>query len=296
MKKMLLVFNPKSGVQKFIAQLFDVADMFTAAGFLVTVYPTQAPGEAGNIITQYAGGYDYIVCSGGDGTIGEAIGALLPLDNHPVFGLIPSGTVNDFASSLGIPRDIMTAASIIIEGVVRPLDIGCFGKKHFSYVAAFGLFTDVAYATPQNIKNMLGNLAYFFEGVKRIGQVKSYRCKLTLDGEVIKGDFILGIVTNAHRIGGVKLPEEIGVEMDDGLFEVILLQTPESIKDRQGFIASLLNQDFNSDLLTIRKVREVGFVSTEPVAWTLDGDYGGEFIEVTLRNHHKALEIILPPD
>jgi YegS/Rv2252/BmrU family lipid kinase len=293
-KRMLLIYNPVAGLQKFPSQLGDVVDRFTEAGFLVTAYPTRAPGDISEIIAFYADEYDYITCSGGDGTISEAIEALLPLASRPIFGVIPSGTTNDYSSSLGIPKDIMRAADVITNGEAKPLDIGRFGNRHFTYVAAFGLLTEVSYSTPQASKNVLGSLAYFFEGIKRLGSVKSHRCELWLDDEAISGDYILGMVANSHSVAGIKLPIDIETKMDDGLFEVILLRMPDNFKDRQSIVSSLLRQEINPDYLTVRKAREVAFTSPKPVAWTLDGDFGGEYKDIVIENRHQAIEIMMP--
>jgi diacylglycerol kinase family enzyme len=182
---------------------------------------------------------------------------------------------------------------IITTGKEKKLDIGRFGNRYFSYVAAFGLFTDVSYATPQNMKNMLGNLAYFLEGVKRLGSVQPYRCTFTLDDEVFTGDFILGMVANSQSVGGIKLPET-NVQMDDGLFEVILLQMPESIMDIISVITSLLQQEVYNDSLIVRKSRKVAFSSPEPVTWTLDGEFGGRYKNVSIENMHQAIKVMMP--
>ncbi|MCL2216815.1 MAG: YegS/Rv2252/BmrU family lipid kinase [Defluviitaleaceae bacterium] len=293
-KKLLLIFNPKSGVQKFSQYFFEVVDKFTAAGFLVTTYPTQSPGEAGEMIAHHAGEYDYLVCSGGDGTISQAITALLALEKRPAFGIIPSGTVNDFAVSLGIPRDVLLAADIITTATPRPLDIGRFGSKHFSYVAAFGIFTDVSYSTPQNTKNLLGKLAYFLEGIKRFGSAKPAHCEVLLDDEPVSGEFVLGIIANTHSIAGIKLHTEMGVRMDDGLFEVILVKEPHTLKDRQEIISSLLAQEIKTSLLTIRKAKKITVTASTAIAWTLDGDFGGEYAQITIENLHHAMELLMP--
>ena len=293
-KKMLLIFNPKSGVQKFPSHLFDVVDRFTSAGFFVTVYPTQAAGEVGEIVSLHGAEFDYLVCSGGDGTISEAIDAMMPLTKRPAFGIIPSGTVNDFAGSLNIPRDALQAADIIIEASPSALDVGMFGDKHFSYVAAFGAFTDVSYSTPQNAKNLFGKLAYFVEGLKRVGQIKTLSCEILLDDERVEGDFALGIVANAYSIAGYKLPAELDVKLDDGFFEVVLIQRPHSLKDSQEIISLLLAHEIKTDLVIIRKAKKIAFTSSEPVAWTLDGDFGGEYSGVIIENQKHAVEILVP--
>jgi YegS/Rv2252/BmrU family lipid kinase len=288
---MLLLFNPQAGLQRFPPVLFNVIDMLTAAGFLVTAYPTQAPGEIRYMVMQYAKQADYLVVSGGDGTVAEAIDALISLKRPPVFAIIPSGTVNDFAGSLGIPNEILEAVRVIINGREKSLDIGRFGKKHFTYVAAFGLFTDVSYATPQDLKNILGNLAYFLEGARRIGSVQPFYCHFNLDGEEIAGEFILGMVSNAQSIGGIKLKDE-KVRMDDGLFEVILFPKPENILDVISIITSAIQQEGNDESLIIRRVRKVTVKAKKPIAWTLDGEYGGTYMNVTISNLHQVVKII----
>ena len=293
-KTMLLIFNPKAGLQRFSAQLFEVVDKFTAAGFLVTVYPTQFAGEAKDVLIHCARDYDYVVCSGGDGTVSEVIDSLLMFEHHPTLGVIPAGTVNDFATSLGISRNILAATHIITSGEKKPLDIGRFGGVHFSYVAAFGIFTDVPYATPQSTKNILGSFAYYLEGIKRAASVKSFHCEFEFDEEVLAGEFVLGIVSNAHSVAGMKLPRNMAVSMDDGLFEVILLRKPESLLELQEVAASMISQEIRSDLLTVRKAARVNFSSQVPVAWTLDGDFGGEHTQVVIENRRHAIDIMMP--
>jgi len=305
MKKipLLFIFNPKAGTQKLPSLLFEVVDKFSAAGFLVTAYPTQAADEVGQIIALHGDEYEYLVCSGGDGTINEAINALIMMAHQPAFGIIPSGTVNDFANSLGIPKDPHAAAANIINHrrnapAPKAIDIGRFGNRHFggrhfAYVAAFGKYTDVSYSTPQLAKNLFGKLAYFFEGVKQSGTLESFRCTFDIDGEIIAGDFILGIITNAHSVAGYKLPDEMDVQIDDGYFEVILMHTPSGLMEIQKIIASLLAQEIKSELILFRKARKVIFTSEKPVAWTLDGDFGGEHAEITIENQHRAIEILI---
>jgi len=282
-------------VQKFQHQLSNVIEKFTSAGFFVTTYPTQASGDIGRIIDGYISEFDCLVCSGGDGTINEAINALMPLEKRPMFGVIPSGTVNDFAASLNIPKDIIKAAEIITNAATKALDVGQFDDRYFSYVAAFGMFTDVAYTTPQNVKNLLGKLAYFLEGVKRLAAIDSVPCEFMLDDELISGDFHIGVIGNAHSIAGFRLPNEMKVQMDDGFFDVILIQKQNTLKDRQDVITSLLTQDVKTHLLTIRKAKKITFTSNVPIAWTLDGDFGGIHTTAKIENQHRALEVLAAP-
>ena len=72
------------------------------------------------------------------------------------------------------------------------------------YIAAFGLFTDVSYETKQEMKNVLGHLAYVLEGATRIFDIPSYKLKVTHDGETIEDEFIYGMVTNSRSVGGFR--------------------------------------------------------------------------------------------
>ena len=93
-----------------------------------------------------------------------------------------------------------------------------FNEDNFIYVAAFGMFTDVSYETSQDLKNILGHLAYVMEGAKRIFDVKTYHLCVEANGEVHEGDYIYGMITNSHSIGGFRNLVGNDVEMDDGLF------------------------------------------------------------------------------
>ena len=183
MKKMLFIYNPNAGTGTLKPKLSDVLDIFTKGGYEVTVYPTQKPHDAVEKIRSFREEYDLLVCSGGDGTLDEAVTGMQLRGTDIPLGYIPAGTTNDFASSLGISKDILEAANTAVNGVPFSCDVGMFNEDPFIYIAAFGLFTDVSYETKQSMKNILGHLAYVLEGTKRIFNIPSYKIKVTHDGE-----------------------------------------------------------------------------------------------------------------
>ena len=107
-KKLLFVFNPFSGKAQIKNQLLDIVDVMVKADYEVTIYPTQAQGDAIHKIETEAGDYDLVVCSGGDGTLNEVVSGLMTItpEKRPELGYIPSGSTNDFASSLGLPKNM----------------------------------------------------------------------------------------------------------------------------------------------------------------------------------------------
>lgn len=293
-KKLLLIFNPKSGKAEFASMLFEVVDRFTKAGYEVTVYPTQAAKDAYDMTLRRAGDFDLVCCSGGDGTLNEVVAALMPLERKPLLGYIPSGTTNDFATSMKIPKNILEAAATVVSGNAYPVDIGCFGDGYFAYVAAFGLFTDITYDTPQTSKNILGRAAYVLEGVKRLGSIKNYKCKISIDDETLSGSFIFGMVSNSTSIGGFQMPNESTVSIDDGLFEVVLVKRPKSFVDLQNIAASMLNGEIYTESLIARKASKIRVESQTPIDWTLDGEFGGSTTDVVVENKQRAIEIMIP--
>ena len=159
-KKLLFVYNPHSGKGLIKQHLSDIMDVLIKEGFEITIYPTQAQGDAVNKCREEAERFDRIVCSGGDGTLDEVVTGVMQ-SGHPLpIGYIPAGSTNDFGNSLGIDKEMLNAARIAGGEHSFLCDVGRFGEDFFVYVAAFGLFTEVSYATDQNLKNMLGHAAY----------------------------------------------------------------------------------------------------------------------------------------
>lgn len=295
-RKLLFVFNPHSGRAQLKNKLVPILDLFVKNGYEVTVHPTQAKLDARHIVMEIASQYDLLVCSGGDGTINEVVDGLMEIEQRPDLGYIPAGTVNDFASSLHISRDMLKAAELAMTGEPFACDIGGFNQDYFSYVAAFGLFTDVAYQTPQQTKNILGRMAYILEGAKRLSNVSSYRIKIEHDNGVIEDDFIFGLVTNSTSVGGFKGYRGAGVKLDDGMFEVSLIKTPQNPLDLQMIIGALMVKEINKDFIMTFRTSKLKLISEEEVPWTLDGEYGGTEKEVEIVNHRQAIRIIVNPD
>ncbi len=297
MKKMLFLYNPRAGKEQLKQKLSDVVDIFVKAGYEVVIYPTQAYRDAYRKIMEYPQGeYDLVVCSGGDGTIDEVVSGMMKRGEQDTIGFIPTGTINDFANSLHIPTSLLKAADNVVHGKIFPCDVGRFNDDTFVYVAAFGIFTDVAYETNQDAKNILGNLAYVLEGTKRIFDIPSYRVKVVSEEEEIEDDFAFGMVTNSRSVGGLRNMIGSEVKYDDGLFEVTLIKTPRDLASLQEIVAALLIEKADSKYMYTFTSGKITFTSEEEIAWTLDGEYGGVHSEVEIENLNKKLHIMVPED
>ena len=297
MKKLLFVYNPHAGKGMIKNHLFNIIDIFTRNGYEVTAYPTQAPRDGYEKIRSDAALYDIVVASGGDGTLSEAISGLMNFDVKIPLGYIPAGSTNDFASSMSISRKMTDAAEEIMDGVFFDYDIGDFnGGHHFVYVAAFGAFTDVSYQTPQWSKNMLGHAAYLLEGIRRLPKITGIKCRVEHDDEVIEDTFVYGMVSNTVSIGGMRKLIEDGVCFDDGLFEITLIRMPTNPILLSNTLTEAVLDKFNEKNIVTFKTSKVKFTFDTPIAWTLDGEAGGEFNTVEINNIKQAVRFIVKPD
>ena len=293
-KDMLFIYNPKSGKAQIRSHLVDIIDVFVKGGYEVTVYPTQARGDAIKKTTKKKDKYDIVVCSGGDGTLDEVFTGMMKSKFKVPIGYIPSGSTNDFATSLNLSKNMVQAAEDIVSGDNFAVDVGLFNEDVFAYIAAFGLFTEVTYETDQQVKNVLGHVAYLLEGVKRLATIKTYKLKVTVDDEVIEDEFIFGMITNSHSVGGFQKITGNNVELDDGEFEVTMIKNPKNPIELNRVMAALVDRDIDAECMYCFKAGKVHIESEEEVAWTLDGEFGGSHKEVTVKNLHKSLEIRVP--
>jgi YegS/Rv2252/BmrU family lipid kinase len=292
-EKVLFIFNPRSGKGLIRDSLLDIIDTMVKADFDLTVYTTQSQGDAIQKIEREAKKYDRIICSGGDGTLDEVVTGIIRSGVDIPIGYIPAGSTNDFANSLGIPKEMTLAAKTAVSGKRFPCDVGDFNGDTFVYVAAFGLFTKVSYETPQQMKNALGHLAYILEGVKELKDIPSCSMEVRYDGNVITDTFIYGMITNSVSVGGFKGITGSDVKLDDGVFEVTLIKNPKNPLELNEIIACLTSLIDDSDLIYTFKTDEIQFSSKEKIAWTLDGEFGGEHDKLVVRNLKQRIGIMV---
>ena len=292
--KTLFIYNPHAGMMQIKNHLYNILNTFAQAEYDLTVVPTRKQGEAISYVKKHASEYEFIICSGGDGTLNEVVNGMLKADaqNTPALGYIPAGSTNDFASSLKLPKSMEKAAELVTGGVPVPYDVGLFNSKYFVYIAAFGAFTKVSYNTPQDTKNVLGHLAYLVEGIKSLAEIKAYKMKVKYDDMSIEGKFIYGMVTNTLSVGGIYKLDPKSVKLDDGELEVLLIREPKDVLELSEISSYMLGTIDRSDLVLSFKTKKITFENISNVPWTLDGEYGGDANNVTIKCVNKAISII----
>ena len=294
MKNLLLIINPVAGRMRLRSGLLDIIKVYCKAGYNVTTQVTLRQGHGIELAAEAESkGFDQIVCCGGDGTLNECISGLVRSGSSIPVGYIPCGSTNDFANTLGLSADLTQAAYNSVYGHSFQMDIGLFnGERSFSYIASFGAFTEASYNVPQDIKNKIGHLAYVLGGIKDIAEIKSYDISVQADSFSCRDKYIFGSVSNTTSVGGiVKLNANI-VDLQDGLFEVMLVKAPRNIFQLNDILSAIAFSDFEkSEMFEFHKASEVIFNMPESSVWTLDGEPFKTKPEVNIKTLPKAVSL-----
>lgn len=292
-KRILLIVNPTAGKMKSKSGMFDIVEMFRKNGAVTTVLTTVEKGDATAIARQYAQDHDIVVCCGGDGTLNEVITGLMQANCRVPLGYVPAGTTNDMANTLAIPKGIKRATQCILAGEPVPQDIGLFNKSlYFSYVASFGAFTKVSYATPQWLKNHFGHFAYVLDGIKRVGEIKPYRVKVESPKFSLEDNVVFGSVTNAKSVGGTFKMRDEDVCLNDGKFEVMLIRNPHNPVDLRSILYGLTHQKYDEEHVLFFHTDQITFTFPNEVPWTVDGEFAGDQKKVQIQNLPRAVSLI----
>lgn len=290
MEKVLFIYNPHAGKGAMKNKLSDVMEIFMRAGFEVTIYATMQQQEATDIVREKGMDFDRVICSGGDGTLHEVTYGLmcLPPEKRPRCGYIPTGTVNDFATGIKLPKRIIKAAQIVAGDSSHAYDIGEMNGKYFTYVAAFGAFTSVSYETPQATKNLLGRTAYLLEGVTKLNTIKAVHVRVETEDDCWEEDCVLGMVTNAKSVGGLNLYRKKKIYLDDGYFDGIFVKKPVNPIELNQVMSFLLTGAENPQIHMIRG-QQITITAEDEIAYTLDGENGGRYTKTVITNHKQAI-------
>lgn len=285
MKKLLFIMNPCAGQKKANRQLPEILDIFCRAGYQVHTYLTAGPGDGKAYVLDHGAEADLIVSCGGDGTFNEVVSGVLEAGHPASVGHIPAGSANDLAVSLGLPTRIMDAAQLVVSGTPRFVDVGRMNQRFFTYVASFGAFTRISYATSQSMKNALGALAYILEGITELSQIRKIRVRVELEGEApIEDDLIFCSISNGTSMGGVLTLDRNRVDLADGKLELLMIRAPKDVFELTACIRALRSQKYDCRMITFQSVTKARLTMEESLPWTVDGERqdGSESVEVAV--------------
>ena len=220
--KCVYIYNPKSGKQKNSKICELVKSTLETKFDVVDVQPTTKRGDAGEFARLACGVYDCLVVSGGDGTMNEVINAIANQPVRPKIGYIPTGTVNDLAHSLKIPKNPKKALKIILDGNTTDHDIFRINNRYGIYVCGFGAFTSVSYMAQKKTKKKIGKLAYYMSGLRELRRIKKFPISIHNNNLEIESEIVLGLIVNNRYVGGYKINKNDS--HDDGFVNVVLFK------------------------------------------------------------------------
>lgn len=291
--KVLFIYNPHAGHMQIKNHLYDIVNTLSKTYDDLKIYASRSQKDIINYVKSNGTKYDLIIVSGGDGSLSEAVNGIMNLKKKPKLGYIPAGSTNDYANSLKLPKDMKKCAVALANAKEeKQIDIGKFNNNYFVYVAAFGAFTEVAYSTPQDVKNVIGHLAYFLNGITSLTKIKSYNMRFKYDNNQIEDKFIFGMITNSLSVGGLYSLNNRNVKLDDGLFEVMLIKEPKDIFELQQITAYLIDPKIKTKLVTTFKTSKLTIEVDKQVSWTLDGEYGGSPNKINIVNKTKTITLL----
>ncbi|PJN88471.1 diacylglycerol/lipid kinase family protein [Bacillus sp. mrc49] len=290
MSKVMIIINPSSGKEKAGKILPNAEKVLGEMYDQVTVLKTKGEGDATEFAKEAcAKRYDAVISMGGDGTVNEIVNGLAEQDHRPVFGIIPLGTVNDFARSLGIPLNPEAAIDIIKDRKMKESDIGKINDRYFMNVLAAGPIAEATYNVSVEQKTRLGSFAYFMEGAKAV--IKKNPFPLTVEHDQGRwiGEAHLLIATMTNSVGGFErlAPD---AEVNDGKLHTFIikdLSLPLLLK----IIPSLMKGEIKEhDEVEYIQTSKLHLSTPEDIKVNIDGDEGFLLpFQATVLNKHLRL-------
>ena len=293
--KVLTIINPTSGKGNIANYANEIKHNLEKQDMEVNMQLTKKGYNAKKIILDNIEGQDLILICGGDGTFNEAVSAIMETGVQISIAYIPLGTTNDLARSLNMPIKDISITKKLLESKAKVLDIGKFNEdRYFTYIAAFGVMTDVSYKTSQKAKNKYGKIAYYLKAIKELIKIPTYKVKIKFDEEELEGEFIYGGISNSMSIAGFKWFNEEDIDLSDGKFEAIFIRKPKKLSGYFRLINDFRHKDYmvNRDFVYF-KASNIQIQTDKNVAWTIDGEYAGDMNFVEIENINKAIELAI---
>lgn len=286
--KARLIYNPTSGQELMKRHVGEVLDILEGFGYESSAFQTTPEKNSARNEAERAAkaGFDLVIAAGGDGTINEVVNGIAPLKHRPKMAIIPTGTTNDFARALKIPRgNPVAAAKVIGKNQMVKMDIGrARNDTYFINIAAAGSLTELTYSVPSQLKTTFGYLAYLVKGAELLPQVSKVPVKITHDEGVFDGEASMIFAAITNSVGGF---EQIApdAKLDDGLFTLIIVKTA-NLLHLLSLIRLLLSgkhiYDKRIEYIKTSKI-VIEPQSDKRMMINLDGEYGGD-APITLTN------------
>lgn len=234
---------------------------------------------------------DLVVIASGDGVISRAVGAFAHRD--AVLGVLPTGTTNNFARTLGIPLDLDGALRVLAEGVVTNVDLGTVGDRHFANVVSLGIAVDIAEHVPPDLKRIAGRAAYALTGLPALFRSQAVDVTLETDEGVLRYSTHQLIVANGRFHSGVLISEE--VEPDDHHLVVFHLGDRRRLALLRSLVLFVMRRPRVLREGNFIRVPSARLLTSPPQSLEVDGETDGG-TPTRLGIDRDALRVVVPAE
>lgn len=294
--KCLVIINAHS-VRRNVRKNIDYIKerLLTKFDFVDIVF-SEYKGHIKHLVSVNAGSYHTIVVCGGDGSVHEAVNGLTMNENDCILGLIPSGTVNDYARNLGLSKNIDVCLNAILDGQFEYTDLLKNNNEIGVYVCGFGVFTGVSYDTSQKDKRLIGKIAYVLNGIKQFFLEKNMPVEVEIDDEKFECNTALVLAYNSKSIAG--MPIDTLADITDGKLDVVIFYDKPNKKIISFATLFRIIRMFLFGVKNIRKCKNVILRSVdnlkitgkEPIIVNMDGEKAEE-CDINLSILHKRFKV-----
>lgn len=292
--KILLIYNPSAGLRK-LGELNTIKKFFDKNKYDYDYKETKKDHGPYEILKDANHDYDAIVSCGGDGTISQTVQGIESFNFTCPLLIVPLGTTNEISQNLGLHDDSLEK---ILERLnryeIREVDYGLINNnKTFTYVLTFGNFTEVTYNTPQKMKNWLGYRAYVLYGFLTFRRINTFRVLLKSDIAKVGGNYVFGSISNSLSVGTIFHYNREDTSLSDGLFEVLLISKPNSVKELRLILTGLIQKKYDNQMFTVFRTNSLDIQTFVDVDWNIDGEFGGTYQVLNVTNQQKKLKLFV---
>ena len=239
-------------------------------------------------------GADLVIACGGDGTVHRCANGILKAETETTLAVLPYGTVNDFASVLGMSDKMEHFLKVLETGIVKKIDVGVCNGVYFINVVAAGAFTDVGYAVPRMLKKLFGRLAYLAYGIKDSWKYlkESHKLIMTINGEKLEANLTLFTVTNSNSVGGFRNYAR-PIELDDGNLYLMVMHKSTFMQAVRIVMNYLATQKFSGETIAYYPIKHFTATSVDLMPVDVDGEKGGR-LPIEIRILENKLRCLIP--
>ncbi|MDX8336441.1 MULTISPECIES: YegS/Rv2252/BmrU family lipid kinase [Cetobacterium] len=288
--KVKLIYNPVSGGGKILKELDKIFEIYQEHDYIVDIFRVSKTCNKEEILKNIDE-YNHFLISGGDGTINSFVNILKKNNVDIPIAILPTGTANDFANVIGMPKNIEKACKKILTTEVKEIDLGRINNQYFINIASLGVFSTISQTTDRTMIKTMGKLAYILNGIKEMTKIKKMKIMLESEEYSVVTDVVSLLIFNGKSAGNFELA--YNAKLDDGYFDVLLLK-PDFMVDVPEISAALATKthlEKNIHSVKYFKTKFMKIVGVKNYETDIDGETGPK-LPIEIECIHKGLKVL----